>query len=54
MTKDTDDVRGGIAAMRAAAAAAHSAYSEAMTLNVKMLESFESTRILRTGPPAAP
>lgn len=50
MTKDTDDVRGG----SAAAAAAHSAYSEAMTLNVKMLESFESTRILRTGPPAAP
>ncbi|MEU2092501.1 hypothetical protein ACWDSF_13070 [Nocardia beijingensis] len=44
-TKGTDDVREGIAAMRAAAAAAHTAYSEAMTIDVTMLESFEPTRI---------
>ncbi|MET9287238.1 WXG100 family type VII secretion target [Nocardia beijingensis] len=37
--KGADDVREGIAAMRAAAAAAHTAYSEAMTTNVNMLES---------------
>ncbi|MEU2038968.1 WXG100 family type VII secretion target [Nocardia niwae] len=33
------DVRDGIAAMRAAAAAAHAAYSAAITTNLRMLES---------------
>ncbi|WP_330228761.1 WXG100 family type VII secretion target [Nocardia sp. NBC_00508] len=33
------DVRDGIAAMRAAAVAAHTAYSDAITVNVQILES---------------